>query len=176
VKRRSILKFVVVISIVLFAAMVVFQINSTLQEAHLVEYRKHDCAERLRTIGAALLSYAEKNSGRFPSKFGEFYKTHPTIPTPLCPARPGFFTNTPGEEFITALDDPTDPVNRYIYCGAGRSTSDPKGTVILFDKLENHENGINVLYNDGTVEWLSADAARAFINRQNAGTQPTSLH
>jgi hypothetical protein len=151
--------------------------NNYRQTEHVRQFRKERCASRLTDIGEALRGYAAKNGGAFPDKYGDFYRNNVWAhTTPVCPARVDLLMHrVPDEEFFAALDDPSHPANSYIYLGAGRSTKDPAGTIIMLEKLENHEDGINVLYNDGMVKWFTADAATSLMATIKPTTRSTTL-
>jgi len=64
----------------------------------------------------------------------------------------------------------------YIYAGAGL---DPKKvtpkTILAYENLDHHESGMNVLYADGTVEWVRLKRAKQILAELKAGRNPPNL-
>ncbi|HEY2589311.1 MAG TPA: H-X9-DG-CTERM domain-containing protein [Tepidisphaeraceae bacterium] len=60
----------------------------------------------------------------------------------------------------------------YIYRGAGLTDAVPADIVLLYEPLQNHGSGINVLHADGSVEWLDRKDAIAFLDRLRSATGP----
>lgn len=68
----------------------------------------------------------------------------------------------------------------YRYFAAGMRWPASPGTVVACEPLSNHEDeGIHVLYGDGTIRWIKRDEAtqvwaelRAGQNRPHPATQP----
>ena len=126
-------------------------------------------ASNLRQIGLAAIMYANNNKEKLPDDFGEMIKTN-YIETPQI-----FVNPTRGEM-------PPIPPNRdqwpewvaehsdYVWLGKGKtmSTATPE-TVIAHEKLDNHPEGVNLLYGDGHVEWMPTIAAREAIEKSKQG-------
>ena len=129
------------------------------------------CADRLVTIGSNLKTYGGTH-GQFPDRLSTLYhERRRGLPTPRCPARVDQITQsvTSQSVFDSAVDDPSNPSNSYVYCGSGVPYSTPGQTVLIYEKLTNHSNGINVLYADGHVEWLEGARAEALIRANSTG-------
>jgi len=60
----------------------------------------------------------------------------------------------------------------YIYVGKGLTTDAPNDTVLLYEPLANHADGMNVLFVDGDVKFLNSAQAKAILNQAAAGTWP----
>ena len=108
-----------------------------------------DCRESLRQIGLCCREYAAAHNGKFPSAWvelnlvGENAGWAQLLRCPWTGHEVGIWTN---------VDLWAD--YRLI---AGRSTSDPPGTVLAIEPLANHgSTGANVLFVDGSVQWWPA--------------------
>ena len=123
------------------------------------------CANNLRQIGLALLQYANANRGRFPPTLATLISDPDgeiTSDVLICPSsldsRPA--VNTPSGQMAKVIE--TEPGHMsYVYVGQGLSSdkATPE-TVVAYDNPHNHrDEGVNVLFGDGHVEFL--DKARA---------------
>jgi hypothetical protein len=48
----------------------------------------------------------------------------------------------------------------------------PADTILLYEPLKNHGNGIDGLHGDASVEWLVRKDAIAFLNHLRFATRP----
>ena len=119
-------------------------------------------ADHLKAIGTALASFAEANDGALPDDLGEL----------------AFVSGLPLEYFFNpatgnAIPDDLEPgiefkwisqMSDYEYIpGLSRAGAD---VVIAFEKYDaNSEGGINVLFGDGRVEFITRDFANQAITR-----------
>ena len=61
----------------------------------------------------------------------------------------------------------------YVYVGQNLNANSPKGAVVAYEKVGNHGNqGTNVLFNDGHVEWYDAKATAVLMAELNSGRNP----
>ena len=99
------------------------------------------CANNLRELGLAMYIYAREHEGQFPPEIKTLYDEQY-----LADPR---FTDCPASKTVGTPDNPD-----YIYT-SGLSVRDRSLKSLVRDKAKNHypEEGENVLYLNGTVEW-----------------------
>jgi hypothetical protein len=121
------------------------------------------CASNLSQIGTALQMYANTNGGRFPSSLA-LLVANGSVPAEMliCPSTDG--TANPS----------------YVYLGSGMTFSTVK-RAIVYEPLTNHHNeGVHVMYTDGTVQFLPRPSALVAVPQLSSGgaaatTLPTTL-
>jgi hypothetical protein len=97
-----------------------------------------------------LLNYANNNRGRLPLDLGllyPFYVNDPNVfrnPRGATPPAPAGMTTDQTRAWINAQSD-------YVYLGAGRGFS--AAPVLMYESPAEMELGINILFNDGRVEF-----------------------
>jgi prepilin-type processing-associated H-X9-DG protein len=113
------------------------------------------CASNERQIGQALLLYAQANSGRYPDDLETALVTQDiSAEVFCCPSSND--EKSPGE---TAQEQAANLSKghylSYVYVGKGLTTASPEDAVLLYENTANHdEDGTNVLFADGHVEWI----------------------
>lgn len=146
--------------------------------------RRLSCARNMRQLGMAMQLYTIDHGGKFPTDLAALPISDQmpkyAIEQFLCPSsglKPpdgsASWTAKKVLEWAKASGD-------YIYLGAGKSVAIDANTPILLEKLENHakpdipalRSGINVLYADGHVEFVTGDAAKRIAAQPAAA--PTS--
>jgi hypothetical protein len=139
--------------------------------------RRSTCASNLMQIGLALQRYTSNNGGRFPDSL-EMLVLDGSLPVELlvCPSSkdtvaPGA---SPGEQ---AANLAAGGHESYAYLGKGMRMG-PGKRVVAYERLDDHENeGMNVLYSDGSVQFLTRSAARMAIPQlaaPSSNPSPTS--
>jgi prepilin-type processing-associated H-X9-DG protein len=135
------------------------------------------CASNMRQLGQAMFIYASVNAGAFPDRIDKLL-SYIGSGTFVCPS---------SDDSPAAGQTPQIQANTlyagghlsYVYVGAGLSTTAGPGTVsttvVLYEPLGNHKEGVNVLYADGSVSFLARPAAQAMIAALPApATQPAT--
>jgi hypothetical protein len=121
--------------------------------------RRVTCSSNLTQIGAALQVYANSNGGRFPDGLDSLVQGGLLPPELLvCPSSTNTAASgqTPAEQAANLVKG-----NHlsYVYLGKGLTFAAAK-QVLAYESLAHHDNeGINVLYTDGTVQFLPRAAA-----------------
>ncbi len=137
------------------------------------------CAWNLRAIGQVLIPYANDNRGQLPPDLGTLAITEDvTAPVFTCRAtNTSAPANLPADQLKSWVNANAD----YIYIGGSEklftnSQTVPTQsnivaqTVLAYEKDENHQGkGMNVLFADGHVEWITIDAAHQAVAATLAG-------
>ncbi|MGC4031755.1 MAG: hypothetical protein QM754_08490 [Tepidisphaeraceae bacterium] len=140
-------------------------------------YAQARCAVNLRRIGNAIASYFQAGGER-PRSFDELARL--TVVTDLSPDE--FVCPATEDERLPSTNPSewggrlTDHHFSYVVCPD--PIPGPAGQrVILYDRPHNHKDGLNVLYDDGQVEWLDRTVADNWLATVVATSQPiTSRH
>ena len=126
------------------------------------------CASNLRQIGQAITLFAQGHGGAFPPSLAALPATEDiTSEVMVCPSSPDEkATGADTAAVIAALTaaETNAPEHQhclsYVYVGQAltvKSVTDT--TVVAYEHLENHDNdGTNVLFGDGHVEYFSKQA------------------
>jgi prepilin-type processing-associated H-X9-DG protein len=138
-------------------------LNSAKERANRVK-----CASNLRQIGQGCLLYANDNRNKYPPHLGVLVKDYDIHPTVLiCPSGPNevpadVLAGTPEQRAKWAQDG-----GDYVYLGATMNANTPADFILAHEKIDNHEQeGLNVLFNDGHVEWMTMHAWQQELERQ----------
>ena len=129
------------------------------------------CSNNLRVLGTAVRQYAAANGGRLPDGPADLIITgHASAEAFICPASGGErATGATTAEVAAKMSDPLHLT--YVYAGSGL-VNPPKSAVLFYEPLTNHENGVNVVFASGEVEWLGTKAAGKLIGELQAGFNP----
>lgn len=141
--------FLVVIAIFIIA--ILPQMSSNREKARLA-----NCAWNLRQIGIALALYADTNHGSFPSENGARGLLVLTncmqsriIRLVRCPS--DFNWRSP-----SSIDELSEDNCSYVYAaGRGLIEGNTNAVPVCWDKADNHLKGLNVLFLDGHVQFLT---------------------
>jgi prepilin-type processing-associated H-X9-DG protein len=123
------------------------------------------CASNLRQIGQSIQIYAESHGGQYPDSLATLLLTTDLAAECLvCPSSndeksPG---GTPAEQ---AANLQSRGHLSYIYLGnALTRTTATSTTPVAYEPLTNHEDdGTNILFGDGHVEWFNRPGAAHII-------------
>ena len=130
------------------------------------------CASNLKQIGMALQIYASEHSGQYPASFEELLPTADiTTEVFVCPLSTDTRAPTT-RETLQVFGEPGH--NSYVYAGAGlTSATITPSHVLAYENLSNHGgDGMNVVYGDGSVEWVPKKQAAAVVAELQAGFNP----
>jgi len=135
------------------------------------------CASNMKQIGLAIEMYAMNEHGHFPDDLDTLLETQDlTTSVVNCPSSndaPAVLpTSQPvGTKFLTSGHV------SYIYVGKGLNTQTATpDVVLLYEPLGNHSNsGMNVLFGDFHVEWLSIPEVQPILKQVAAGVFPIRL-
>jgi prepilin-type processing-associated H-X9-DG protein len=129
------------------------------------------CASNERQISEAILLYCSAHNGVYPPDLGTLVKTEDISPDVfVCPDTgnhaPPNLTPDQACDWVNAHSD-------YIYIGAGLTAqATTRETVVLYEKPGNHGNdGMNIAYGDGHVEFQPLRNARVQIDRSKQTMQ-----
>jgi prepilin-type processing-associated H-X9-DG protein len=121
--------------------------------------------------------YANANGGAFPDTIDKLITTQDMVAENfVCPHAPD--TPAPGATARAQAANLSKGGHlSYVYVGKGMSTAQPPPdlaakTVLAYEPLTNHGNGIYALFADGHVEFVDAGPARQLIADVEAGKNP----
>lgn len=121
------------------------------------------CASNLYQIGTALQMYANTNGGRFPRSLA-LLVANGSVPAEMlvCPS----------------TESSASP--SYVYLGSGLAFSTTKRAIVYEPLMNHHDEGVHVLYTDGTVQFLPRLNALVSVPQLSTGgpvvtTQPETL-
>ena len=128
--------------------------------------RKLMCASNLRQIGYALARYAESHGGKYPDDLATLLQEEDLV-------YPSVFV-CPADDETDARAATTQQVVEqlregrhcsYVYLGRGLTHPPGKNWVIAYERMSNHEDGINVLTGEGIVEYVTDAEAKELLSR-----------
>ena len=124
------------------------------------------CGMNLRQIGTALAMYASDNNGRYPAGFHQLanYGVSPNMF--VCPS-----TGTMPAPTMAALQQPGR--SSYIYIQPPPGMPPGADFVVVYENPADHQNqGLNVLFYDGSVQWFNGTTAQRIYSDLRAGRNP----
>ncbi|MGA2497351.1 MAG: DUF3352 domain-containing protein [Tepidisphaeraceae bacterium] len=144
----------------MMAAMMMPALGSAKERAERVK-----CASNLRQIGLAVQLY-RNDKKKYPATLGDLVGEDLPAEVFICPetgkAVPADIAHDKKKyaEWVNANSD-------YVYLGATMKAADGADKILVYEKLENHNGeGVNVLFNDGHVEWMMQEGAKKAIEEQ----------
>lgn len=122
------------------------------------------CGSNLRQIGQAISLYANENGGHYPPSLSVLLTCEDLSPEVVtCPSTNDAKADAPTTRGMIAAIEAVE-ANRpghqnclsYIYVGRNLTTKTVTDkTIVAYEPLDNHDkDGTNVLYGDGSVEWV----------------------
>jgi len=125
------------------------------------------CAANMRMIFLATDDYAKKNNGLLPPTLGALLTTEDiTSEIFVCPSsNQERAPRDTGDAQAAELGRDPQRYCSYIYVAAGLKLDEEARPprVLLYEALSNHKAGMNVLYSDGTAEFLPESKAQQMI-------------
>ena len=130
------------------------------------------CASNLRQIGQGIQLYANEHGGLFPPDLATMLLTDDlTADACVCPATQD--TRAEGATTQAVATNLTAGGHlSYVYTGKGLTGGAPRNAVLAYEPLGNHGAGLNVLFADGSVQWLDATQGQRLIAELAAGHNP----
>jgi prepilin-type processing-associated H-X9-DG protein len=131
------------------------------------------CSSNLKQLGNAMLLYANDFGGRFPDSIGGLMEEDITPQVYVCPLS----NDTPAAlgptTQATAANIESGGHCSYIYLGKGLTNTQTADFILAYEPLSNHKNaGMNVLYGDFHVEFLTLKEANWAMSELKAGRNP----
>jgi prepilin-type processing-associated H-X9-DG protein len=123
------------------------------------------CSSNERLIGQAILLYGNEHKGKYPPDLGTLLKTQPiAVEDFLCPSSqdkvpPDIKTANKDAQAAWVNDN-----SSYVFVGKDLNFNAAADTVVLYEKADDHDqDGMNLLYADGHVEWETMEVAQKLI-------------
>lgn len=155
----TLLELTIVMFIVSVLAAILFPVFAKARE----KGRSAQCLSNLQQIWLGLRIYAADNGGFYAPRDNQLDALYPRyLPHAdvfLCPSAP---------EEVESLD-----VNRDYQYKGGLSTDTRPQLALASDDTVRHSEGVNFLFTDGHVKWLSGEMAEALIDQLSDAGLPT---
>ncbi len=118
------------------------------------------CAATLRQIGSACLRYANEND-RYPQDLDVLVNN-------------GYLTKADLNCQSPKPSAASASQSSYIYLGGNMGQNTPAGAVLAYESISNHDEGMNLLFNDGHVAFkrMTAQNAARLVEQLQAGQNP----
>jgi prepilin-type processing-associated H-X9-DG protein len=160
---------------VMAAVLVVIAVMLPHMNRTYVEDPRVRCESSLRMIGQAILLYTNDSKGVYPNTFGDLLLTQDiTSDVFVCLSSNDTPATGPTTQAVIATMN-TPGYCSYIYLGKGLTVPVTANTVVVYEPMANHGDGMNVLFGDGHVEFIySADAAK-ILDQVKAGVWPVKF-
>lgn len=133
------------------------------------------CASNLRQVGQGIQTYANAHGGAFPPTLDVLITDSDlTSEVFICPSSDHERATGPTTQAMVANFRANPQHCSYVYVGAGLTgaTASP-AHVVAYEQSTNHRaKGMNVLYGDGSVNWIDARKAEYLLSELKAGHNP----
>jgi len=137
------------------------------------------CASNERQIGQAILLYSNDHRGKYPPDLGELITNPGTIPPELaqvggvqaitlevftCPSSDNDVPSSIEHAAKPAQAKWVNENSSYVYVGQGKTNQGGEDDLVLYEKEGDHDqDGLNMLFADGSVLWEPMAEARQII-------------
>lgn len=134
------------------------------------------CANNLKQMGLAIQLYANDHGSQFPDSFGTILAIEDITSSVFnCPETADMPAQGPTTQ-ATVADLYSGGHLSYIYLGQKLTTATATAnTVVAYEPLSNHRDGMNVLFGDGHVEFLTPAAGNQLLAKVAAGERPVTM-
>lgn len=130
------------------------------------------CAANLKSIGQAMLLYANDNNGKYPNSFSELISceemTSDVLVCPQCSDTPARGATT--QQVLQNFGQPGHL--SYVYTARGLTSAAPPDAVLAYERPTNHTGGMNVLFGDSHVDFILTAEAQKLIAELQSGHNP----
>jgi hypothetical protein len=135
--------------------------------------RRATCAGNLQQIGMALQIYANGSGGTFPDTLDALVLDGTIVADMLvCPSAAGH-TVAPGKTSAERVANLAKGAHQsYVYLGKGVTLTSGRQVLAYEPPAHHGGGGLNVLFSDGTVQFLPTATAQTAIPQLAAATQP----
>lgn len=130
------------------------------------------CAADMRMIGQATITYANSHGGQFPDSLPTLMNSSTLPPTMfVCPSS----NNTPApgstpQQQAAGLSTAAGHLS-YIYIAAGlNANTAPPRTVLMYEPIADHKDGMNVVLADGSVQFVNNPQASQMVSQIESRT------
>jgi prepilin-type processing-associated H-X9-DG protein len=123
-------------------------------------------------VGLAMLLYSNEHGGQYPACFEDLILQGELTPNFLCCPRTNDTQATGPTTQAVAANLASGGHLSYVYAARGFSASASAETVLAYEPLANHGDGANILWGDGSVEFVDAIKAQKIISQVESGTNP----
>jgi hypothetical protein len=163
-------KRALIVLVILSAELLAFSITLPARSRSREVGNRKLCMDRLGQIGDALRGYAGAHDGRLPDGFADLLASGDAAPDLfICPSTNDKVADGDTPEALLADFARPDHCS-YLYHGGSDMDSLPASYVLAHDVTTNHnEDGIQVLYGDGTVEWVPKHSVEWVLRGLTAG-------
>ena len=165
--------------IVLVLIYIVFGLLAPLLNRSPVESPRVACASNLRQIGQGIQMYANDHAGKLPDDFSTLFEAEDLSPGVfVCPEGTVVPPSGPTTQAVIAAMKKPGAVS-YIYLGKTLTSADLNQNpdiVLAYEPLSNHGgSGMNVLFGDGSVEWIQGSGAQNILTQALSAQRPVKL-
>jgi prepilin-type processing-associated H-X9-DG protein len=131
------------------------------------------CGSNLRQIGQAMLLYANEHGGQYPDSFETVLSSEEISADVFCCPSTSVRPASGATTQATIANFGAGHHCSYCYVARGAIVKSSPDIVLAYEPLSNHDDdGMNVLFNDGHVEFIAKPGAEALLKRMATTTQP----
>jgi prepilin-type processing-associated H-X9-DG protein len=118
------------------------------------------------------MMYAAGNGGRFPDDLDTLMETQDLAPSVLmCPTTSGDVPIAPTTREVISAMRKTSLIS-YVYVAKGLNVDASADTVLAYERIGDHGDGMNVLFADGHVEYVEGKEAQVVLKQAELGKSP----